>query len=205
MVVSDAHKSSVEHYHDIPARIARHLLTSGEDDPTRDDTNVATLRGASPVGVSRRFWTVLGALVLVIFAVTLAVSLVSATHDNSRIDRLKNHGIAVSATVISCIGNLGGSGSNASSYTCVATYAIASANYHEVVGHMSSFAAPGTRVSVVADPSQPSTIELASAVKSSSPSNGVYVAPGLLGVLFVALTVAYLRLLRRPRPSRDQH
>ena len=172
-------------------------MTPSEHESTNDSTSVATLRGASPVGVSGRFWAVLGALVLVIFAVTLAVSFISAAHDNSRIERLKNHGITLSATVNSCIGNLGGSGSNASSYTCVATYAIATANYHEVVGRMSSFAAPGTRVAVVADPSQPSTIELASAVRSSSASNSVYVAPGLLGVLFVAATLGYLRLLRR--------
>ncbi len=180
-------------------------MTPSEHEPPNDSSSVSTLRGASPVGVSRRFWAILGALVLVVFAVTLVVSFVSATHDNSRIERLKTHGITLSATVNSCIGNLGGSGSNASSYTCVATYAIAAASYHEVVGHMSSFAAPGTRVIVVADPSQPSTIELASAVKGSSPSNGVYLAPGLLGVLFVALTVGYLRLLRRPRSSRHRH
>lgn len=146
---------------------------------------------------------VLGTLVLVIFAVTLTVSFVSATHDNARIDRLKTHGIALSATVDNCIGNLGGSGSNASSYTCNASYVIGTVRYHEVVGLMNSFAATGTHVAVVADPSQPSTIELASAVDSSTASNRAYVAPGLLGVLFVALTLGYLRLVRRPRSSRD--
>ncbi len=180
-------------------------MSSDEDDPIRDNTSVATLRGASPVGVSRRFWAVLGALVLVLVAVSLVVSFVSAANDNSRIERLQSHGIALRATVSSCIGNLGGSGSNASSYTCVATYSIATHNYHEVIGHMGSFAAPGTRVAVVADPSHQGTIELASAVESSSASNSVYVAPWLLSALFVALMLGYLRLLRRRRPSRDRH
>ena len=178
-------------------------MNSEEIDLSQDGTHVATLRGASPVGVGRRFWVVLGASALVIFASTLVVSFVSATHDNARIDRLKVHGIALSATVGNCIGNLGGSGSNASSYTCTASYAIGSTSYHEVVGLMSTFTAPGTHIAVVADPSQPSTIELASAVSSSVASYRAYVAPGLLAALFVALTLGYLHLLRRPLSSRD--
>jgi hypothetical protein len=56
---------------------------------------------------------------------------------------------------------------------------------------------------VIADPSQPSTIELASAVTSSSPSNEAYLAPGLLSVLFVALALGYLRVVRRSRSRSD--
>jgi hypothetical protein len=138
-----------------------------------------------------------------VFAVAVTVSFVSAANDNGRVDRLKAHGIAVNATVGNCVGNLGGSGSNASSYTCNASYTVGATTYHQVIGLMNSFAAPGTHVAVVADPSQPSTIELASAVKSTSSSNGAYLAPGLLSVLLVALTLGYLRLVRRSRSRSD--
>lgn len=178
-------------------------MTSGDDEQVRTAARVAALRGASPVGVGRRFWVALGALALAAFAVTIVVSFVSSTHDNARIDRLKAHGIATSATVDNCIGNLGGSGSNASSYTCSASYTVDTVTYHEVVGAMNTFAAPGTRLAVVADPTQPSTIELASAVASASSSSGAYVAPGLLGVLFFVLAIGYLRLVQRPRSPRD--
>lgn len=189
----------------IPKRTAWYILTSDENTQAHTDASISTLRGASPVGVGSRVWVVLGALCLLAFAVALVVSFVSATHDNARIDRLKTHGIAVNATVDNCIGNLGGSGSNASGYTCRSSYVVAGVTYHEVVGLMSSFSAPGAHVAVVADPSQPSTIELASAVASSSASNGAYLVPGLLSVFFVALTLGYLRLVRRPRSRRDGH
>jgi hypothetical protein len=178
-------------------------MTPVDHGPARGDASLTTLRGPSPVGVGRHLWVVLGALALVVFAVALAVSFISASHDNARIDRLKTQGIALSATVGNCVGNLGGSGSNASSYTCSASYTVGATKFREVVGLMNSFAAPGTRVAVIADPSRPSTIELASAVTSSSPSNRAYLAPGLLSVLLVALVLGYLRLIRRSRSPGD--
>ncbi len=178
-------------------------MTPAPLDQVRSNNSVTTLRGASPVGVGRRFWVFAGALALVVFALALGVSFTSAAHDNARIDRLHTRGVALSATVSTCLGNLGGSGSNASSYTCRATYSVQGATYDEVVGLMSSFSAPGTRVAVVADPSRLSTIELASAVATSSASNRVYLVPGLLSGLFVALALGYLHLVRSLRSASD--
>lgn len=198
-----SHESIVGLYRINSEGTAPHLMTPPNHEQARDEAGVATLRGASAVGVGRRFWVVLGALALAAFAIVIVVSFVSAVHDNARIDRLKTHGTAVNAAVDNCIGNLGGSGSNASSYTCSASYSVGGVDYHEVIGQMSSFAAPGTRVAVVADPSQPSTIELASAVATSSPSDGAYLVPGLLSALLVALTMGYMRWVRRARSGRD--
>ncbi len=132
------------------------------------------------------------------------MSFVSAAHDNARIDRLKTHGIAVHATIDSCVGNLGGSGSNASSFTCRARYLVAGTSYDEVVALMSTFAAPGTRVAVVADPARHSTIELATAVASSQSSDGAYLIPGLLGALFAALVGVFVRWCAPRTPTRDE-
>jgi hypothetical protein len=138
------------------------------------DVSVTSLRGADAVRIGRRFWLVAGALVLLIVATVLVVSFVSAANDNARVTRMKNHGIPVVVTVSDCIGNLGGSGSNASSYTCTGVYVARATTYHEVIGAMTAFDAPGAHVRAVADPSRPSTVELASAVASSKASNGAY-------------------------------
>jgi len=165
--------------------------------PSSDDS-VASLRGPAAVGVGRRFWLVVGAMGLVIVAATLVVTFVSAANDNSRVSRLKDHGIAVVVSVDTCIGNLGGSGSNASSYTCTGTYVARATTYHEVIGAMSFFATPGTRERAVADPARPSTVELASAVSSSHASNGRFIVPGLLAVALLTMILSFVRLLRRP-------
>lgn len=155
------------------------------------------MRGGDAISVGRRIWVAAGTFGLVVVAVLLVVSMVSATHDNARITRMKEHGVAVSVTVTSCIGNLGGSGSNAADYTCRGHYVVTGTSYDEVIGAMSTFAPPGTRVPAVADPSRPSTIELASAVASSSASSHAYAIPGLLGLLLLALGLGFWRLTHR--------
>lgn len=167
---------------------------------------VGALRGSAPVGVQRKFWVYVGALALVILGVVTVVSFVSAATDNARIERMKAHGIAVAVTVTDCVGNLGGSGSNGAGDTCHGRYRVGATTYHEVIGSMSRFSPPGTIIAGVADPSQPSTVEIASAVTTSTPSNNAYLAPGLLALLFVVLTWAYVHLARRSRartPARD--
>jgi len=175
------------------------MSTFPTDTSASSGDSVASLRGAAAVGVGRRFWVVMAALGLIAFAAFLVVSFISATNDNARINRMKDHGIPVVVTVSTCIGNLGGSGSNASSYTCTGVYAARDTSYHEVIGAMSSFVTPGTRVRAVADPGRPSTVELASAVASSKASNGAYVVPSLLALAFLAVALTFLRLIRRAR------
>lgn len=130
---------------------------------------------------------------LAIFAVAIVVSFISATNDNARIDRLKNHGVAITVTVTSCVGNIGGSGSNAAGYTCSGTYSIHGVRYQEVIGSKTTLSTAGTIVHAVADPSRPSTVELASSVARSSSSRSVYVVPILLAILFLVLGFALLR------------
>lgn len=163
--------------------------------------SVTVLRGGAAVGVGRAMWLYAGAVALLIFAIVIVVSFLSAANDNSRIDRLKSHGIPVTVTVTNCIGNLGGSGSNASSYTCSGNYSVGGTRYQETIGAMSVSAAPGAHVRAVADPSRPSTVVIASAVASSTASAKVYVAPGLLSVLLITLAWWFLVVARRTRYS----
>lgn len=162
----------------------------------------STLRGPAPLAASPKIARNLGVLALVAIAVAIVISFVSAQRDNARIERLKSDGIPLIAVARDCVGNLGGSGSNASSYTCRASYRAGSTSYLEVVGRMSTFVAPGTKLRVIADPRQLSTIDLASSLSMASVSTRTYLVPSVLSALFVALLAGYLyRRRSRPLPA----
>jgi hypothetical protein len=158
--------------------------------------DVSSLRGPAVQPIGRRFWNVAGALVITVLAVIVVVSFISAMNDNARIARLRSHGIPVLVTVTDCVGNIGGSGSNAAGYTCRGTYHLDHVTYHEVIGSKTTLSTAGTTVRCVADPARPSTIELTSAVASSSTSRSTYVVPGLLTLLLVALVMLIYRRRR---------
>lgn len=164
--------------------------------PSLDD-RATSLRGPAPVSVGRRFWLLAGVCGLVVFAVVLVVSFLSVANDNARIDRLKTRGMPVTITVTSCIGNIGGSGSNSAGYMCRGDYTVGGAPYREIIGSMATFSATGTTVRGVVDPSHHGTVVLSSAVRDSSASPSRYVAPGLLSIVLVALTLALRRAARR--------
>ena len=166
--------------------------------PQRD--HIASLRGASAGSIGRTFWLGAAALGLAVFAAVLMVSMVSAFNDNARIERMKAHGIPVTVIVTTCNGNLGGSGSNGAGYTCRGAYRVGGTTFHEVIGSMATFAASGTAVRAVADPSNHGTIALSSAVKTSKASPWAFVPPGALAVLVIILTWLFVRVVRR-RPS----
>lgn len=134
-----------------------------------------------------------GTFVLALFAVIIVVTFISATNDNARIDRLKSHGVSVVVTVTSCVGNIGGSGSNAAGYTCHGSYRVDGVRYEEIIGSKTTQSPAGTEVRAVADPNRPSTVELASAVARSTSSSAVYVVPSILALVFVVLALALLR------------
>jgi hypothetical protein len=129
--------------------------------------------------------------------VVIVVGFLAAGSDNARTTRLKTQGIHVQVTVVDCIGNLGGSGSNGAGYTCQGTYRADQRTYREVIGSMASFAKPGTVVAGVVDPSHPSTVVVASAVASSSTSATPYVV--LIVLMVVELGVLGLIVLLGPR------
>ena len=167
------------------------------------DDHVITLRGPTTVRLGRKLWLSLGAIGLLAFAVAIVVSVLSASNDNARIGRMKAHGVPVAVTVIECIGNIGGSGSNSAGYTCHGRYTVGSTSYRELIGSKIAFSAPGTVVRGVADPSRNSTVVLASALRTSVASPRAYLPSGLLTIVLIILTLALLRVARRrERPRR---
>lgn len=155
--------------------------------------DVSSLRGPEAQPIGRNFWLVAGMLLIVVLAVIVTVSFISATNDNARIDRLKFHGVTVVVTVTNCVGNIGGSGSNGAGYTCRGEYDVKGVAYHEVIGAKTTLSTAGSTVRGVADPNRPSTIELASAVDSSTASPSAYVVPSLLALVLLAVIVILYR------------
>jgi hypothetical protein len=160
---------------------------------TPDPREFTALRGATAPRIDVRFWRLAGATLLAVFAVIVIVSFLSASNDNSRIERMKNHGISVAVTVTNCAGNIGGSGSNAAGYTCQGSYQVDGVRYVETIGSMTTMAIAGTKVRAVADPQRPSTVELAATVVRSSPSSSVYVVPSLMALLAIVLSLLFIR------------
>jgi len=144
-----------------------------------------------------------GVFLLSVFAIVIVATFISATNDNARIDRLKSQGLSVVVTVTSCVGNIGGSGSNAAGYTCHGSYRVGGVRYEEIIGSKTTQSPAGTEVRAVADPNRPSTVELATAVARSASSSSVYVVPSILALVFVVLALALLR--RRRSFDRSKH
>ena len=166
---------------------------------TSPSEHVVSLRGPRVVTIGRKIWYRSVVVVLAMAFAALMVNIVSTTHDNARINRMKSHGIAVSVTVTRCIGNIGGSGSNGVGYTCHGVYSIAGTTYHELIGSMTTFAVSGTKVPSAADPSRPTTVTLASALAKSAASRAAYVPAGLFAIALIVLTFMFVRFTRRPR------
>jgi len=173
-----------------------------DSSPTRGGSDeVPVLRGAAPAAVRRGLWIYAGALCLAVFAAILVVSFLSISNDNARVSRMKAHGIPVSVTVTGCLGNIGGSGSTSAGYTCRGDYTIHGATYHELIGSMTTFAAAGTTVPGVVDPSHHGTVVLSSFVRSASASPWRFVTPSILTIVLIALSLGLWNVAHRAQRS----
>lgn len=158
---------------------------------------VASLRGAQAASLGRRFWLRAATLGLVIFALALALSFASTLNDHSRVDRMRAHGVPVTVIVTTCVGNMGGSGSNVAGYVCRGTYTLDGVKYNEIISSMTTFASPGSRVYAVADPSQHGYVALATAIRNASSSSAAFAVLIVLTALLLLLVTSLLRVRRR--------
>ncbi|MBV8464299.1 MAG: hypothetical protein JO368_13460 [Acidimicrobiales bacterium] len=146
--------------------------------PEDPDRPISTLRGAGVEVDRRRLGQVAVALVLVALLATSAVLFVAGAHHNAQADELR-HGVPVEATVTSCLGLLGGSGSNAAGYTCNATYQVEGRRY-AVTLPQASLLRVGSRVAVVAAASDPALIAMPGPASHEHSSWQVFIVPTLL-------------------------
>jgi len=136
------------------------------------------------------------ALVLVTLAVLVVVFTIVGVHKNAQIDELRTQGVPVTFTVDSCIGLLGGSGSNGAGYACTGSYELGGHRYHQPLPGNADHA-PGATVSAVAVPSDPTLVSTAEIVRTDHTSARVYILPGVLFAVLVVLLAVLLVQRRR--------
>jgi hypothetical protein len=167
------------------------------------DRALTTLRGAT-VGVDPRRaaqitiaigWVALAALVVVFYLIGI--------NKNDQITSLKQHGVTVEDKVSGCLGELGGSGSNAAGYRCWGTYTIDGSRYtKDIPGNV--LRATGSEVAAVADPSDPGLITTVAALDDERASASVFILPSVLLIALVLLTgvlALKTRSARRAQPA----
>jgi hypothetical protein len=171
----------------------------GADAPVAE-ARVAPLRGAAVQIDGRRVVVVVVGIVLVALVILVVVFTAIGVHKNRQIDQLHDRGVAVTVTITSCQGLLGGSGSNGAGYSCRGTYELGGRRYNELLPG-TALHAPGTTIPSVAVPGDPALISPKSIVDSEHSSNSVYILPGLLLLVLVAI-VGVLAVRARKVPRR---
>ena len=167
-------------------------VITGETDPS--DT-LTTLRGAGVDVDARRVGRIAASACLVALAVATIVLFVAGAQKNAEITRLRQHGIPVQVTVTRCLGELGGSGSNAAGYSCRGTFRIDGRRYNEYIPGNANHA-PGTTVQAVSVPGNPPLLSTVGAVATERASWRVFILPTSLLIL-LALSAGALMLRRR--------
>ena len=137
---------------------------------------------------------------LAAMAVTAAVLFVAGADKNHQVDRLRDHGVAVTVRVSGCRGLLGGSGSNPVGYSCTGTYRYDGRRYVEAIPG-DSLRAPGSTVACIVDPADPALLDTAAHVATEHSSAMVFVAPAILAGLSVALAGLWIIRVRRHHRS----
>lgn len=161
---------------------------------------VGALRGAAVDADPRTVARTLLVIALAALAAVIAVLAVAGIRKDEQITELRDHGAAVTISVRSCRGELGGSGSNVAGYTCVGTYRFLGSSYTVTIpGDV--MRAPGSRLLGVASREDPSLFTLSSALRHEQASWRVFLAPLLLSLLLVG-SIGVL-LTRRARARRQ--
>jgi hypothetical protein len=174
----------------VPHTPSDEVGTGGEGQP-----RIGALRGASVQFDPRRLVPIALTVLLATLAVLAVVFTVAGVHSNNQIDRLHHDGVPVTVTVTGCLGQLGGSGSNAAGYSCNGRYTLSGHVYTEPLPG-SALHPPGSKIAAVAVPDDPALVSPVSVEGNQQSSAGVFVLPAVLGGLFVVL-LAVLMLRRR--------
>jgi hypothetical protein len=173
-------------------------FTASSPQSGQSDQPVSKLRGAGAAVDARVAGRVVLALVLLTLGVLVVVFTVVGAHKNAQIDELHDQGIPVTFTVDRCIGLLGGSGTNGAGYACTGSYELGGHRYHQPLPGY-SYHAPGATVQAVAVPGDPTLVSTAAMVRTDHASTRVYILPGVLFAVLVALLAVVLLAERRRR------
>jgi protein-S-isoprenylcysteine O-methyltransferase Ste14 len=149
---------------------------------------------------------VIGVVVVVVLLAILAITIaltISAARENSRVDTVRHRGVPVQVTVTGCQGVSSGVGMGIEYWQCRGTYSLDGRSYSGVIGGSRALLTTGQIVPAVAVPGQP---HLLSEAAGGTHSNWKpYIAPIILGALFVAGGVALLWWSRRRHRTARRH
>jgi hypothetical protein len=149
----------------------------------------------------RRVGRVVLVLALAALASAAVIEFVAGAHKNSQITELRHDGVPVPFRVSGCLGQLGGSGSNAAGYSCTGTYRLDGHLWHEPIPG-NTLLAPGQVLPAVAVPGDPALVTTTAILRGEQASWRVYILPTVLVILFMGAVTALLwRRARRRRPS----
>jgi hypothetical protein len=158
---------------------------------------LTTLRNARVEADPRRVKQVALGLCLASLAVASVALFVAGAHNNAQIAALKEHGVRVEDTVSGCLGQLGGSGSNAAGYSCTGTFSIGGHRYQEPIPGDNLYP-PGTKLVIVADTQDPGLVTSVGAFNSEQTSSTVFVLPTILLLVLIGFAGSVV-LIRRSR------
>jgi hypothetical protein len=139
------------------------------------------------------------ALCVLGLAAAVVVLYFAGFEKNAQITRLREHGVDVEVTVTSCMGLMGGSGSNLAGYDCKGTFRLNGRRYRDSIPGTAPHP-PGSRLVAVTVAKDPSLLSTPAAIATQRASGRVYLLPSsLLIVLVGVLTVVMFkwRSLRR--------
>jgi hypothetical protein len=168
----------------------------GSEGASSSGDRVGQLRGAGVQADARRLAQVAVAIVLITLAALAIGFTIVGIHKNQQTDQLHTQGVPVTVTVTSCLGLLGGSGSNAAGYSCHGTYTLAGHSYNESLPG-SAFHRPGATIDAVAVPGDPALVSPVAIVDAQHSSGSVFILPAAFGGVLVLLLVALVVRSRR--------
>jgi hypothetical protein len=163
---------------------------------------VTKLRGAGVDIDPRRAGRAVVAVCLLALAVVAVILLIAGLEKNAQSDSLHKHGVPVAVTVDSCLGLLGGSGSNPAGYACKGTYTFGGHLYRQNIPGAGELRA-GTVIRGIIVPTDPGLLSTPALVADQHASWRVFIAPVILLVVLALAGGALLFRHRRARVGRD--
>ncbi len=157
---------------------------------------VSTLRGAAVDVNARLVARVAVTTCAAALLATVAVLTVAGLHRNAQITALRSHGVAVEVHATSCIGLMGGSGSNLAGYRCEGSFVLNGRRYTDTIPD-GVLHRPGSTVRAVTVRSDPALLATVGQVATDRPSLRVFLLPGALLGALVLVGIALLAVRRR--------
>lgn len=151
--------------------------------------------------------TIACAIALAVLATSLFVA---GARKNGQITSLQRRGVPVVVTVTSCMGLLGGSGSNAAGYVCRGGFTLSGHHYVDTIPGDGDRLA-GSKVHAVTLASDPGLLATTSQLSTERASARVFLLPSVVAlVLALAVALALFQVrrrstLERPQEERPQH